>query len=57
MSCRTICTAVIMSCVCVTLSAGDFRSEDVLFYGRDSLGYAGTLTIPEDGAKRHTAEP
>ena len=37
MSCRTICTAVIMSCVCVTLSAGDFRSEDVLFYGRDSL--------------------
>lgn len=55
MNCRAICTAVMMSCACATVSAGDFRSEDVLFYGRDSLNYAGTLTVPENGVKRHTA--
>ena len=46
-----------LCCVCIASARqpeSGFRSENVLFYGQDSLHYAGTLTLP-DNPGRHTA--
>lgn len=52
---KIVAGALSLFCSCIVLSASGFRSEEVSFYGKDSLHYAGTITIPEDGVRRHTA--